>query len=160
VKLWLTIYSYFDVSMIMMNKLLTKTSLRLFYSILQKTTLKDVILVFESCFMFHTTTQKKTLRCNVLFKLLGLCLFYFIFDFTYLDNIINFLTWWWFDMDRKLVLINIINKTLHRLHLKVFFWNIKHDSNKLFCLWYIRIVQFIVDKNENKKFKCNVTKKI
>ena len=26
------------------NKLLTKTSLRLFYSILQKTTLKDVIL--------------------------------------------------------------------------------------------------------------------
>ena len=34
-------------------------------------------------------------------------------------------------MNRKLVLINIINKTLH---LKVFFWvvvwNIKHDSNK------------------------------
>ncbi len=31
------------------NKLLTKTSLRLFYSILPKTTLKGVILVFELC---------------------------------------------------------------------------------------------------------------
>ncbi len=50
------------------NKLLTKTSLRLFYSSLQKTTLKDVILEFQTknpSFFAVKKTQKLIFICDM-----------------------------------------------------------------------------------------------